>query len=125
MRQTPLVLVNDERGRACTSSCRGDGETRIPVRRILGLAKGPRRFNDLRHAVGGVTPKVLTQTLRALERDGLISRDEIPGVPPQVTYALTDLGHTVITPLDALRTWAQDNTESVLRNRETYDIRIT
>ena len=72
---------------------------------VTVLADGPSRFGELRARVGGVTPKVLTQTLRSMERDGLVTRTQLPGVPPRVDYELTDLGRSLQAPIDALRTF--------------------
>ena len=88
---------------------------------VTVLADGPSRFGELRARVGGVTPKVLTQTLRSMERDGLVTRTQLPGVPPRVDYELTDLGRSLQAPIGALRTWIQDNSAQILAHRESYD----
>ena len=88
---------------------------------VMVLADGPSRFGELRSRVGGVTPKVLTQTLRSMERDGLVTRTQLPGVPPRVDYELTDLGRSLQAPIGALRTWIQDNSAQILAHRESYD----
>lgn len=88
------------------------------------LASGPHRFGELREGVGGVTPKVLTQTLRSMERDGLVTRDEIPGVPPRVDYALTPLGASLIEPVTALRTWVEAHAAEVLTHRTSFDAEV-
>ncbi|MBE6474555.1 MAG: helix-turn-helix transcriptional regulator [Actinomyces succiniciruminis] len=88
---------------------------------VAVLAQGPRRFGELRQAVGGVTPKVLAQTLRSMERDGLVLREQTPGVPPRVDYTLTPLGAGLADPIAALRAWAEGNAAQVLANRESYD----
>ncbi|MGL3805435.1 winged helix-turn-helix transcriptional regulator [Paeniglutamicibacter sp. R2-26] len=88
---------------------------------FLALKDGPRRFSQLRTDIGGVTPKVLTQTLRTLERDGLLKRTVYPEVPVRVEYELTELGHTVLGPMDVLRAWAQDHAALVLEARDAYD----
>jgi DNA-binding HxlR family transcriptional regulator len=88
---------------------------------ILHLAAGTRRFTELRRAVRGVTPKVLTRTLRALERDGLVSRQVHAEVPPRVEYALTDLGAGLIAPLEVLRGWAEQNIGAITEHRARYD----
>ena len=88
---------------------------------VTVLADGPSRFGELRSRVGGVTPKVLTQTLRSMERDGLVTRTQLPGVPPRVDYELTDLGRSLQAPIGALRTWIQDNSAQILAHRESYD----
>ena len=88
---------------------------------VANLEVGPLRFGQLREAVGGITAKVLTQTLRSMERDGLVMREAIASIPPQVTYELTDLGHTLTTPILALRDWVNDHAGEVLAAREAYD----
>ena len=88
---------------------------------VAVLIGGTHRFGELRAAVGGITPKVLTETLRSMERDGLVVREQTPGVPPRVDYALTPLGATLAEPMAALRSWAQDHAEEVLANRARYD----
>ncbi|WP_257210423.1 winged helix-turn-helix transcriptional regulator [Actinomyces ruminis] len=88
---------------------------------VAVLARGPRRFGELREAIGGVTPKVLAQTLRSMERDGLVLREQTPGVPPRVDYTLTPLGAGLAEPIAALRAWAEGNAEQVLAHREAYD----
>jgi DNA-binding HxlR family transcriptional regulator len=88
---------------------------------FLALEAGPRRFSQLRQDIGGVTPKVLTQTLRSLERDGLLTRTIYPEVPPRVEYELTALGATLLGPLAVVRAWSQDHAEKIIRARNDYD----
>lgn len=88
---------------------------------VAVLDGGPRRFNDLRRAVGGVTAKVLTETLRSMERDGLVLREDSGGVPPRVEYRLTPLGHGLAEPVAALRTWVEASAGEVLAARQAYD----
>lgn len=88
---------------------------------VLALGDGPMRFSALRARVGGVAPKVLTQTLRALERDGLLTRTVFAQVPPRVEYALTDLGTTLGEPLDGVRVWAERHVGSIRERRVAYD----
>lgn len=85
------------------------------------LAEGPVRFSELRKQVHVVTPKVLTQTLRTLERDGLITRTVFAQVPPRVDYELTELGRSLLGPLAVLREWAESNVPSILEARDAYD----
>lgn len=85
------------------------------------LADGPIRFSELRKMVHVVTPKVLTQTLRTLERDGLITRTVHAQVPPRVDYELTQLGTSLLEPLTLLRLWAEDHVPSILQARDAYD----
>lgn len=87
------------------------------------LKDGPRRFSQVRAAVGQVTPKVLTQTLRTLERDGLVDRRVYAEVPPRVEYSLTALGATLLGPLDTVRSWAEANAGGILQARDAYDAR--
>ena len=77
---------------------------------ITALEGGPRRFGELRHKLEGVSPKVLTQTLRRLEDNGLVTRTVYPEVPPRVEYELTHLGRGALEPLAHLRTWIRANT---------------
>lgn len=86
---------------------------------------GTARFSRLRQALAGVSEKMLTQTLRTLERDGLISRTVFPEVPPHVEYELTALGQTLREPLKALTEWSVLHVEDVLTAREEYDGRLS
>jgi DNA-binding HxlR family transcriptional regulator len=89
---------------------------------VLGLLiEGPIRFNRLRRAVEGISQKMLSQTLKSLERDGLISRKAFATVPVTVEYAITPLGCTLATTLDALRIWAETHMEEVTANQQRYD----
>jgi len=89
---------------------------------VLGLLiEGPIRFNRLRRAVEGISQKMLSQTLRSLERDGLVSRKAFATVPVTVEYAITPLGRTLAQTLDALRVWAETHMEEVTANQQRYD----
>ncbi len=88
---------------------------------IIFLQDKPRRFSELQRMIMGISQKVLTQTLRSLERDGLLTRTVYPEVPPRVEYALTPLGETLIEPLAALRHWSESNIEAVVVAQEGYD----
>ncbi|WP_033344997.1 winged helix-turn-helix transcriptional regulator [Catenuloplanes japonicus] len=79
------------------------------------------RYSELSRLLAGVSQKMLTQTLRALERDGLISRTATPTVPVTVTYELTPLGGSLYGTVRALKAWAQDHMDDVLAHRATYD----
>lgn len=93
---------------------------------IGALTAGPRRFGQLEREVGGVSAKVLTQVLRALERDGIVSRTLYPEIPPRTEYALTPLGLDLVEPLGALRAWAQDHIGEIIeaRSRAAGDGRL-
>jgi DNA-binding HxlR family transcriptional regulator len=79
------------------------------------------RFSELRRRVEGVTQKVLTQTLRGLERDGLITRTVYPTVPVTVEYRLTTLGHSLAAAVSVIKTWAYEHIEEVERARDRFD----
>src|SRR5918993_5506580 len=82
---------------------------------ILGLlANGPMRFNQLRRRIEGLSQKMLSQTLKSLERDGLVSRKAFATVPVTVEYAITPLGETLAAAVDALRLWAESSVDEVL-----------
>lgn len=88
---------------------------------LNGLKDGPVRFNSIRRNIKGISQKVLSQTLKKLERDGLISRAVFPTVPVTVEYALTPLGHTLTETVDALAHWAEDHMDSVVAAQQAYD----
>lgn len=88
---------------------------------VGSLADGTKRFSELRVAVGGISEKMLTQTLRSLERDGLVTRRAYPTVPPRVEYSLTDLGRTLEEPLAAVRAWAEQYINDVEAARANHD----
>jgi DNA-binding HxlR family transcriptional regulator len=88
---------------------------------VIALSEGPLRFGVLREAVDGISGKVLTETLRDLERDGILSRTMYNEMPPRVEYELTPLGQTLREPLSALGRWAEKHIEEVLRARDDYD----
>ncbi|MCD4557947.1 winged helix-turn-helix transcriptional regulator [Schaalia sp. lx-100] len=79
------------------------------------------RFTQLKDFIGGISGKVLTETLRSMERDGLIHREVIPTIPPRVNYSLTNLGHSVVEPIQALRRWAEKHVTIIEQHREKYD----
>ena len=88
---------------------------------IIGvLEEGPARFTEIRKAMG-VAPKVLTETLRALERDGIVTRTAYSEIPPRVEYELTPLGETLRTPLAAIRDWAEEHLNEIIAARERHD----
>lgn len=90
---------------------------------VVALADGRLRFSELRTRIEGITPKVMTQTLRALERDGLITREVFAEVPPRVEYELTELGRDLLAPIDAVRIWAEQHANRIVENRDAYDAR--
>jgi len=88
---------------------------------IGALEDGPQRFGEVRRKVEGITQKMLTQTLRALTRDGLITRTVYPTVPLRVEYELTPLGRSLVAPLSALRTWSEQHIDLIQTARADYD----
>jgi len=88
---------------------------------VHALADGPRRHGQLRTRIAGVSQKMLTQTLRELERDGLVVRTVTASVPVRVDYALTPLGRTLVPVLGALKDWSETHIEQVLGAREAFD----
>jgi DNA-binding HxlR family transcriptional regulator len=90
---------------------------------VAALGDRRLRFTELRAAVGGISNRVLTVTLRDLERDGLVARHVHREVPPRIEYELTELGRTLQAPLEALGRWADEHSDQVLAAREAYDTR--
>ncbi|CAM3501816.1 winged helix-turn-helix transcriptional regulator [Isoptericola cucumis] len=90
---------------------------------VGALADGPLRYSALAHRVDGVSQKMLTQTLRGLERDGLVARTVHAEVPPRVEYALTPAGRAAHEPMQALEAWARRHAATVLGARAEYDAR--
>ena len=88
---------------------------------VSTLADGSRRFNELRREIPSVSQRMLTLTLRNLERDGLVSRTVTPTIPPRVDYELTDLGRSLQGPIVALSQWALDNVEAIHQAQARFD----
>ncbi|MEV0622577.1 helix-turn-helix domain-containing protein [Nonomuraea sp. NPDC050404] len=88
---------------------------------LSALARDSRRYSELSRTITGVSQKMLTQTLRNLERDGLVSRTVTPTVPVRVDYELTELGRSLLPAVQLLKGWAEGNIERVQAARETYD----
>lgn len=90
---------------------------------LIELAKGPCRFNALLRVVGGISQRMLSVTLRTLERDGIVARRVLPLTPPQVEYSLTEVGQSLNDTLATLRQWAVHNQAAVRQARAAYDAR--
>lgn len=88
---------------------------------IVLLGQRMHRFNELHRAVEGISQRMLTLTVRALERDGLVSRTVYATVPPRVDYELTELGRTLLTPLEGLNAWAMEHRGDIQAAREKHD----
>ena len=114
--------------------CGNPYDANCPTRRILdrigdrwtvliigALGDGDARFSELRRRIQGISQKMLTQTLRGLERDGLVSRTVYPEVPVRVEYSLTNAGRTLLGPLSALQTWAIEHLSDVSASQDAYD----
>jgi DNA-binding HxlR family transcriptional regulator len=113
--------------RSVTESCRpiteilsrvGD-KWSVMIVRLLGF--GPKRFNEIKRAINGISQRMLTLTLRGLERDGLVTRTVFPTIPPRVDYELTDLGRSLFPPIDALGAWAFENRHEIEAARARFD----
>ena len=88
---------------------------------VTRLGAGSLLFNELRRSIGGISQRMLTLTLRGLERDGLVTRTVFPTIPPRVDYALTPLGRDLLEPVSALGDWATRNQAKIARAREKFD----
>jgi DNA-binding HxlR family transcriptional regulator len=88
---------------------------------VTTLGEGPRRFNELRREIPSVSQRMLTLTLRNLERDGLVTRTVTPTIPPRVDYALTELGQSLLQPIKGLAQWALDNVETIHQAQARFD----
>src|SRR6185437_3579944 len=108
--QRNLEVPEDRRAVSEVLSRVGDKWTVLVV---STLGDGPKRFNELRRALGSISQRMLTLTLRALERDGLVTRTIYPTIPPRVDYELTRLGRSLLTPVSGLGLWARQNRPAI------------
>jgi DNA-binding HxlR family transcriptional regulator len=90
---------------------------------VMLLGDGPRRFNDIKRSVDGISQRMLTHTLRLLERDGMVRRTVTPIIPPRVDYELTDLGRSLLDPVRGLGEWALGNLETIKAASAAFDAR--
>jgi len=88
---------------------------------VTSLGGGSRRFNELRREIPSVSQRMLTLTLRNLERDGLVRRTVTPTIPPRVDYELTDMGHSLLKPVTALADWALQHVEQIHAAQSRFD----
>jgi DNA-binding HxlR family transcriptional regulator len=88
---------------------------------VTELGNGPKRFNEIRRSLGSISQRMLTLTLRALERDGLVTRTVFPTVPPRVEYELTRLGRSLLDPVSGLGLWARQNRPAIQAARKRFD----
>ncbi|MBN8982849.1 MAG: helix-turn-helix transcriptional regulator [Rhizobiales bacterium] len=110
-----------------TGDCRGISEVlarvgdKWTVLVVTYLGEGPMRFNELRRSISGISQRMLTLTVRSLERDGFVTRTVYPTIPPRVDYELTALGRDLLKPVTALSNWARDNQDRIKKAREKFD----
>ncbi|MCM8556229.1 winged helix-turn-helix transcriptional regulator [Sphingomicrobium sediminis] len=90
---------------------------------VMVLATGSRRFNELKREIDGISQRMLTRSLRGLERDGLVNRTVTPSIPPRVDYKLTELGESIREPVKALGDWAIEHIDCIRAAQERYDAR--
>ena len=88
---------------------------------VVELGQGPRRFNEIRRALGSISQRMLTLTLRGLERDGLVTRTVFPTIPPRVDYELTKLGRSLLEPVSGIGLWARQNRAAIQEARLRFD----
>jgi DNA-binding HxlR family transcriptional regulator len=90
---------------------------------IMTLGDGPKRFNEIKRRIGGISQRMLTLTLRGLERDGLVTRTVFPTIPPRVEYELTELGRGLRQPVEALGRWSTEHQAQIQNARTQFDRR--
>jgi DNA-binding HxlR family transcriptional regulator len=89
---------------------------------VSELGHGPKRFNEIRRALGSISQRMLTLTLRGLERDGLVTRTVFPTIPPKVEYELTKLGRSLLEPVSGIGLWARQNRSAIQDARKRFDM---
>jgi DNA-binding HxlR family transcriptional regulator len=110
-----------------TDGCQGVSEVlstigdKWTVQVLVALLDHPRRFNEIKRHVAGISQQMLTRVLRSLERDGMVLRTVYPSTPPQVEYALTELGSSLSETVRSLAVWATQNRKVIRANRDLYD----
>ncbi|SFK02570.1 transcriptional regulator, HxlR family [Methylophaga sulfidovorans] len=92
---------------------------------VGALVKETKRFSQLQRELDGISQKMLTQTLRGLERDGLVHRQVYPTVPPKVEYSLTSFGRTLVELLEGIKSWSENNIEQVIEAQQAYDKQVS
>jgi DNA-binding HxlR family transcriptional regulator len=88
---------------------------------VMALRNGPRRFNEIKRAIGTISQRMLTLTLKGMERDGLVRRTVMPTKPPRVDYELTELGHSLRQPVEQLGLWAIEHETRIAKAQEAFD----
>jgi DNA-binding HxlR family transcriptional regulator len=92
---------------------------------VSELGQGPRRFNEIRRALGSISQRMLTLTLRGLERDGLVTRTVFPTIPPKVQYELTKLGRSLLEPVSGIGLWARQHRAAIEAAQQHFDAAVT
>lgn len=129
LKPTHTALATSPRPDPSHADCRGVASVlsrvgdKWSVLVIMMLADGPKRFNELKRMINGISQRMLTLTLRGLERDGLVTRTIFPTIPPRVDYELTDLGRGLSQPVEALGKWAMDHLPQIEAARSRFDKR--
>jgi DNA-binding HxlR family transcriptional regulator len=118
-RATDTVTCSTANARAGSSSTASTSRWAPLI--LVKLAEGPLRFYELRDHIGGISEKVLSEKLRLLTRDGLVERTVEPAIPPRVSYALTDTGHSLAKPLRQLMRWVADHGEAIMATQARHD----
>ena len=120
--RAPMAQVSEDCRAVSEILSRIGDKWTVLVVQVLG--RGPARFSELRRAIGGISQKMLTSTLRQLERDGLATRTVYPTIPPRVDYELTDLGRSLLVPVNALGEWARENRMRIDAARQRFDAQM-
>jgi DNA-binding HxlR family transcriptional regulator len=120
---TPRILERESADCRAVSSVLARVGDKWSVLIIMLLGGGPKRFSEIKRMVGGISQRMLTLTLRGLERDGLVTRTVFPTIPPRVDYELTGLGRSLSMPVEALGQWAQQHLVDINKAREKFDRR--
>ncbi|MGY4624029.1 winged helix-turn-helix transcriptional regulator [Bradyrhizobium sp. USDA 4486] len=129
LKPTHLDLPTSKRPDPDHADCRGVASVlsrvgdKWSVFVIMMLGDGPKRFNELKRMINGISQRMLTLTLRGLERDGLVTRTIFPTIPPRVDYELTDLGRGLSRPVKALGDWAMEHLPQIEAARTQFDRR--
>ena len=123
--RVPALQPNEHEGSDCraVASVLSRVGDKWSVLVIMLLVGGPRRFNELKRMIGGISQRMLTLTLRGLERDGLVTRTIFPTIPPRVDYELTELGRGLAEPVKALGQWVFEHRPEIEGAREKFDAR--
>jgi DNA-binding HxlR family transcriptional regulator len=118
---TPPITPGTDPGCRMVNEILGRMGDKWTILTITMLTERPRRFNELKRLIGGISQQMLTRTLKALERDGMVTRKVYPTIPPQVEYSLTELGQSLAQPLLQLAMWVLHHTDEIKASRQAHD----